>query len=741
MRLRLFLCAALLPSVVLTGGGVWAAQGDPPLQERARDPLPSERKDKRPITETDLFRFVWVADPQISPDGRRVAFVRVAVNKKKDGYDTAVWVVPADGGDSPRAFTSGPQDASPRWSPDGRWIAFTRAVEKDGKPQPPQLYLIPSGGGEARALTDLPKGTGAPEWSPDGATIAFTSTTNEKDLAKKAKQDAGPKKDESAPVDQDRESDVRVITRAVYRFNGRGYLDRERPGHVWTVAALGEGSALPAPKQVTKGDFEEDGVTWSPDGAEIFFTSNREKEPYYLAPDSDLYSVPAGGGEPKRIVDIDGPIGEFAFSPDGRRIAFRGVLNGRPARSYDQPDLFVVERTPGSAPRNLTADYDYDVGSGLTGDQRAPRAASPAVLAWTKDGRSIVTGTAERGRANLMSFDAASGRASPLTTGDHEVMSSAATPDASRFALVISTPTAVGDLFVLDAASGQPRQLTRFNDALFSELTLTAPEEITYPSFDGKRIQAWVQKPPDFDPAKKYPLILNIHGGPHAAYGHTFDHEFQWMAAKGYVVLYPNPRGSSAYGQEFGNVIQYHYPGDDYKDLMAGVDELVRRGYVDPKRLGVTGGSGGGILTNWTITQTPRFAAAVAQRSIADWAGFWYTADFTLFTPRWFRGAPWEDPTDFAARSPITHIAKVTTPLMLIEGEADYRTPPADGGEQMFRALKFLKKPAVMVRFPDESHELSRSGKPWHRVERLQHIVAWFDKYLRGKNSGAYDGP
>jgi len=206
-------------------------------------------------------------------------------------------------------------------------------------------------------------------------------------------------------------------------------------------------------------------------------------------------------------------------------------------------------------------------------------------------------------------------------------------------------------------------------------------------------------------------------------------------------VLYPNPRGSSAYGQEFGNVIQYHYPGDDYKDLMAGVDELVRRGYADPKRLGVTGGSGGGILTNWTITQTPRFAAAVAQRSIADWTGFWYTADFTLFTPRWFRGAPWEDPSDFAARSPITHIARVTTPLMLIEGEADYRTPPADGGEQMFRALKFLRKPTVMVRFPDETHELSRSGKPWHRVERLQHIVGWFDKYLQGKSAHAYDVP
>ena len=715
MRLRLFLCAALLAPAV------------------------ARPADQRPITEMDLFRFVWVADPQISPDGGRVAFVRVAVNKKKEGYETAVWVAPADGSEAPRAFTSGPLDASPRWSPDGKWIAFTRTVEKDGKPQPPQLYVIPSGGGEARALTDLPKGAGAAEWSPDGTTIAFTSTTNEKDLARKTKPEA--KKDEAAPPETERESDVRVITRAVYRFNGRGYLDRDRPAHVWTVAALGEGAALPTPKQVTRGEFDEDGIAWSPDGSEIFFTSNRETEPYYLEPDSDLYAVAAGGGEVKRVVDIDGSIGEFAFSPDGRRIAFRGILNGRPSRSYDQPDLFVVDRAPGATPRNLTAGYDYDVGSGLTGDQRAPRGASPAVLAWTKDGRAIVTATSERGRANLLRFDAASGQPAPLTTGDHEVMSSSATPDGSRFALVISTPTSVGDLFVLDAAGGPPRPLTHFNDGLLSELSLTAPEEITYRSFDGRAIQAWVQKPPDFDPAKKYPLILNIHGGPHAAYGYTFDHEFQWMAARGYVVLYPNPRGSSAYGQEFGNVIQYHYPGDDYKDLMAGVDELVRRGYVDPKRLGVTGGSGGGILTNWTITQTPRFAAAVAQRSIADWTGFWYTADFTLFTPRWFRGAPWEDPADFAARSPITHIAKVTTPLMLIEGEADYRTPPADGGEQMFRALKYLKKPTVMVRFPDETHELSRSGKPWHRVERLQHIVSWFDKYLQGRTTAAYDVP
>ncbi len=295
---------------------------------------------------------------------------------------------------------------------------------------------------------------------------------------------------------------------------------------------------------------------------------------------------------------------------------------------------------------------------------------------------------------------------------------------------MISTPTTLGDLHVLDGPAASPTKVTSFNDELFNALTLTEPEEIWYPSFDGRRIQGWILKPPDFDPQKKYPLILQIHGGPHAAYGNTFTHEFAWMAAKGYVVLYTNPRGSSNYGQEFGNIIQFNYPGDDYKDLMAGVDAVLKKGYIDEKQMGVTGGSGGGLLTNWVVTQTTRFKAAVSQRDISDWANFWYTADFTLFTPTWFHKAPFEDPAEFARRSPITYAAKIQTPLMFILGDEDWRTPPSAGGEDLFRALKYLKRPTVMVRFPGENHELSRSGRPWHRVERLQHIVGWFDKYL-----------
>ena len=327
-----------------------------------------------------------------------------------------------------------------------------------------------------------------------------------------------------------------------------------------------------------------------------------------------------------------------------------------------------------------------------------------------------------------------------LTRGKQAVLRYAIAADGKKMIYLVSTPTRINDLICRDQPATEPRQLTHVNDALFRQLRLTEPEEIWYESFDGKRIQCWVQRPPGFDPAKKYPLILNIHGGPHAAYGYIFEHEFQWMAAKGYVVLYPNPRGSTSYGQAFGNIIQYKYPGDDFKDLMAGVDELVRRGGVDDKKLGVTGGSGGGLLTNWVVGHTDRFAAAVAQRDIADWADWWYTADFTLFHENWFKTPPFLDKEgDYRARSPITYINNVKTPLMLVLGEDDTRTPPGAGGEQMFRALKFRKIPTVMVKFPGETHELSRSGKPWHRVERLQHIVGWFDRWLLGVAKPEYE--
>jgi dipeptidyl aminopeptidase/acylaminoacyl peptidase len=686
--------------------------------------------DKRPITEKDLFKFTWIADPQISPDGSRVAFVNVVVNEKENRYETSITTVSSTDGSAPKSLTAGIRDTSPRWSPDGKWLAFLRAVEKDSQTQPAQIYLLRTDGGEARALTDLPKGASGPLWAPDGKSIAFSST---------ALQDDFKKPDPAAKGEH--KSDVKVVSRAIYRSNGNPtYVDQERHAHLWIVP-VSDTSERQVPKQVTTGEFDERGYQWSPDGSTIYFTSDRRPESYYEPADSDLYSVPAAGGSITKVASIEGTIGTLAVAPDGKRLAFVGTLHGEPVRSYSQPDLWVVDAAPGSTPRNLTASYDFDINGGIGGDQAAPRGEQPKPIVWSKDGSSLIVVTAERGSSNLRRVSVSSGTVNPLTEGAQDIVAYTATPDGSKLAVTISTQAKIGDISIVPASGGvaTPTQITHVNDTLFSDIRQSEPEEIWFTSFDGQKIQGWILKPPDFDSSRKYPMILEIHGGPHSAYGNTYTHEFMWMAAKGYVVLFTNPRGSTSYGQTFGNLIQFKYPGDDYKDLMAGVDEVVRRGYVDPNRLGVTGGSGGGLLTDWTITQTQRFKAAVAQRDIADWYGFWFTADFTLFQPTWFHKAPWEDPQDFAARSPITHVANVTTPLMLVLGDQDYRTPPADGGEMMFRALKYRKIPTVMVRFPRENHELSRSGEPWHRVERLEHIVGWMDKWLQGRNVGTFE--
>ncbi|OLC45196.1 MAG: peptidase [Acidobacteria bacterium 13_1_40CM_65_14] len=709
---------------------------------------------QRFITETDLFKFTWIADPQISPDGSTVAFVRVTVNEKENRYESSLYAVPTAASqssgvsnDTPRRLTSGIRDTSPRWAPDGKRIAFVRAIEKDGKVQPAQIYLLAMDGGEARPLSELANGAGSPVWSPDGKMLAFSSRTGQEG------QDGQERREGQEGKDTPHKSDVKVITRAVYRSNGNPtYVEPEKHGHIFTVSVSDTAGDKPAPKQITDGEFDEGDITWSRDGSTIYFTSTRMPEAYYEADDSDLYSVPAAGGSITKVASIDGSIGGLSLSPDGKRIAFVGTLHGNPVRSYSQPDLWVTDVAPGSTPKNLTASYDFDVSSGIGGDQSAPRGRNATPIVWSKDpstssgqaAASLIVVVAEHGSANLKRVTIATGKIDPVTDGKYAVAAYSATPDGSAIAATISTQTNIGDVFVVNsggarrAALSGPRQITHINDDIFKEIQQSEPEEIWYRTFDGKQVQGWILKPPDFDSTKKYPLILEIHGGPHAAYGNTYTHEFQWMAAKGYVVLFTNPRGSTSYGQDFGNIIQYHYPGDDYKDLMAGVDEVLKKGYVDATRLGVTGGSGGGLLTNWTITQTQRFKAAVAQRDIADWYGFWFTADFTLFQPTWFRKAPWEDPQDFAARSPITHVANVTTPLMLVLGDTDYRTPPGEGGEMMFRALKYRKVPTVMVRFPRETHELSRSGEPWHRVERLQHIVGWMDQWLMGKKNVAY---
>jgi dipeptidyl aminopeptidase/acylaminoacyl peptidase len=724
---------------------------------------------KRNITEKDLFSFVWVGDTQISPDGNRAVFVQTTVNTKHDGYATALYLLDlTQPGAKPRPLTNGPHDSQPRWSPDGKQIAFVRAVEKDGKPQPPQIFVLPMAGGEPMQLSSLTKGASSPQWSPDGKAIAVVSEVSlvpdkpedQADKAADKSEDAAKSEDKSAkPKDDEHKSDVRVITKAVYRENGEGYIDTKVATQLFVYSIPLSSEKLAPPIQLTGDRFGIDEYLWYSSGKHILYASEHTDEPYYDLPHNELYQVSTVAASDGKVpAKQPGTlVAKFSFaaealslSPDGNRLAFHGEDQPTLPRSHQQSDLFIVDFGDGATgarpPKNLTADYDYEMGSGVGGDNAAPRGGGRSLLKWSPDGKSLIDVVGKNGSAILVSVDATTGAVTELTAEKQAVQAFSISPDNKRILALISTPVNIGDLFAIAPdGSKQQTQLTHVNETLFSQLNLTMPKEIMVtPTANPKDIGAhpidtWIQRPPDFDAAKKYPLILNIHGGPHSAYGWVFDQEFQWFAAKGYVVVYPNPRGSTTYGQKFANVIQYNYPGDDFHDLMDAVDAVVKLGYVDSGKLGVTGGSGGGLLTDWTVTQTSRFKAAVAQRDITDWTNWWYTADFTLFQPTWFKSAPFEQTEEFKEHSPLTYVTRIQTPMMFILGEADYRTPPSSGGEVFFRALKYRHIDTVMVRFPGESHELSRSGQPWHRVERLENIINWFDKYLMGTAEPQYD--
>ena len=416
---------------------------------------------KRFITDKDLFKFTWIADPQISPDGATVAFVRVTVNEKENRYETSIFAVPASGGGGPRRLTSGIRDTTPRWAPDGKRVAFVRSVEKDGKPQPAQVYLLQMDGGEARAITDGTSGAANPVWSPDGGRIAFTSSTNVADT----------KTPEDPKLSPDHKSDVEVVTRAVYRANGNpGYVDNDHHAHIFTIQVQVSDTAAdrpqvsdtvsPKPHQITDGEFDEGGVQWSPDGATIYFTSTRVPEPYVDELGDEIYAVPAAGGAMTKVAAIEGSIGNLSVSPDGQRIAFVGTLRGNPIRSYSQPDLFVVDTpfTKGSDPdltlaaKNLTGGYDFDIGGGIGGDQSAPRGGNRKPILWSPDGGSLIVVSAEKGSSNLKRVAIATGKVDPITDSSHDVVSYSATPDASKIAATLATQTQIGDIAIVDVA-------------------------------------------------------------------------------------------------------------------------------------------------------------------------------------------------------------------------------------------------------------------------------------------------
>jgi len=441
---------------------------------------------KRVITEKDLFDFVWVANPQVSPDGARVAFTRVNVDAKRTGYETSIWTVSASGSESPIRMTNGKHDTQPRWSLDGKRLAFIRAGEKDesGKPQPPQLAVLSLQGGEAWTITNLPKGASNPIWSPDGKRIAFLSSTTPEDIqkqqAKAAKKPDSPEGQKNTAVPQqaepesEHESDVHLITRAYYRDNDEGFLDPKRHDHIWIVNVPTTSDEVTKPLQLTSGNYDEGEPVWSGDGTRIYFLTSRIEEPYYELPTTDVYWVAPGGGEVQKLTTVAMGIGDLALSPDGRRMAFHGSVN-QPVRSYSQPDLWVMDVEPNAKPRNLTADYDFDMGSGVGGDNAAPRGGNGSTLHWTADGRSLIDVVAKNGRSFLAHVDTQSGAVSEITRGDQAVPDFTVTIDGQKIVALISTPVMIGDLFAIGADGSQTR-LTDMNHSLWPQLNLTLPE-------------------------------------------------------------------------------------------------------------------------------------------------------------------------------------------------------------------------------------------------------------------------
>jgi len=658
------------------------------------------------LTASDIFNIQYATDPQISPDGKRVVYVRDWADRMTDKGCSNLWVIDADGGDD-RPLSSGCQsDSSPRWSPDGKHVAFVS--ERDGGKA--QLFVRWMDTGQTGQLTDLEFPPSELAWSPDGRLISFVSLVPAEGL----KIATLPKPPEGAkwadpPLAYDRLD---------YRFNGLGY---RKPGFTQIFVISADGGA---PRQLSTGDYPHGGTpfggsggpVWSPDGKKIIFSGNLRPDYDYHPLDSEVYEVSVADGAVKQLTHRTGPDNAPSISPDGKLIAYTGFDDRY--QGHQTTHLYLME-ADGANPRVVTASLDRDV--------QAPR--------WTPDGRGVVFVYDDQGdtKLGLATLD---GQVRELTShlgsGGSSYTGGATFTLAKdgTFATTYDVATDPGDIAVGTLAHPQARVLTALNRELFRQKRLGDCEELWFPSSkDQRRIQGWIIRPPDFDRAKKYPLMLEIHGGPFANYGDRFDTNKQIWAAMGYVVLYVNPRGSTSYGEEFANLIHHAYPGDDFDDLSSAVDAAIAKGSIDTENLFVTGGSGGGVLTCWMVDRTDRFRAAASLYPVINWYSWVLTSDLPSFgTLYWFPGPPWEYMEQYMKRSVVSYAGQVKTPTLLMTGEEDYRTPISEA-EQFYAALKLRKIDTALVRFPGEPHGLSR--RPSHQMAKVLYVAGWFDRHKK----------
>lgn len=682
---------------------------------------------RRRITIEDLADIELISDPRISPDGQRVAYVVTTPDTETDGYRSRIWVSPLHGG-PPICFTAGRKDSAPRWSPDGSKLAFISPRDEDsreasGEPKA-QVWVLDTSGGEAWQVTRARHGASEPVWSPDGSRLAFLARAGGRE---QGPGDAKPGEQQATP------SDVLHITEIHYKADGTHHLlVDEGYKHIFVANLLGHGGyedyEPQGGQQVTDGPWDDGPPVWAPGGDALIFSSNRTPDRYFND-HSDLWVVPAAGGEARKLTTTKGPCVAPSVSPDGQTVAYFGHDNPEPYGKYANSNLWTVPLDGGSPPRNLTEHFDRSLTTGVGSDLRAGSPQQAPV--WAPDGRTLYVPAIERGAAWIYQVDLASGNPTRVLGGDRSVMNFALTPDGRTLAFTATETLNPGDLYALDVEAGHERRLTALNDELLQQLDLREPEHLVYQGPDGWEIDGWLLKPAGFTAGKRYPLILEIHGGPASQYGYTFFHEFQLLAAQGYGVLYTNPRGSTGRTAAFTVANRARWGEEDYGDIMAGLEVALQRDWVDAERLGVAGGSFGGFMTNWIVGHTDRFKAAVTMRCVSNLLSFFGTSDIGYtFIETQFQTEPWENVERLLHYSPITYAKNITTPLLILHSECDYRCP-IEQGEQLFVTLKKLGRETEFVRFPDEDHNLSRSGKPAHRAERLRHILRWFDRYLQ----------
>jgi len=640
----------------------------------------------------DVYELTSVSDPRISPDGTRAACVVARVDRDEKEYRTAIWVVPLDGSGPPRQFTSGSKsDVEPRWSPDGTELAFCSNRDGDSR----QLYVLPLGAGEPRRLTNLKEDVTGIRWSPDGRRIAFVARV----------------RDPAYEEEDDRKRAPRRIKRLMFKLDSVGWTFDRRP-QIFTVPADGSGK----PKQLTEGDFDAGQPTWSPDGSQIAFVSARRDDwDRHLA--NELYVVDAAGGELRRLTpDDESAFDSPTWSPDGALIACYWSPGG-----WDQPhhgQVAVVDASTGDR-RVLTASLDRNC------------SPYPPVREPVWDGGSIVFAVEDSGSTHLYRVPA-DGSAEPERTVGGELGVTGFDLVDGRLVHTAGTATTLPELYDGDKA------LTQLGRAFAEGREIVAPERFTATSSDGSEVEAWIVRPVGFEEGTRYPVLLNIHGGPFTQYGNRLFDEFQIYTAAGYAVVYSNPRGSSGYSEEWGRAIRGPANGGpgwgtvDYEDLMAVTDEALSRfDFCDPERVGVMGGSYGGYMTSWIVSHTDRFKAAVSERAVNNLLSEFGSSDFGPFFKATWGVFPFEDTDTYLKHSPTTYATEIRTPLLIMHSENDLRCN-IEQAEHLFGLLRVLDREVEFVRFPAESHELSRSGSPVHRVMRFEIIMDWLEHHLKG---------